>query len=184
MPVEVVQFMGQWLPLALESRSRLGPGEDQNALGVSAVTGARVWDQQAKFRLRLGPLTFAQFCQFLPTGGAFRPLMQLSRFFAGQEHDFDVQLVLQASDVPSCRLGLRGEGAPRLGWSAWLKTREFTHDATDAIFAGEIASTPAVPLSHVRNGGSEAGATMHPAEFWHEGRDHEREPEVSDRETE
>src|SRR2546428_708401 len=40
-PVEVVQFMGQWLPLALESRSRLGPGEDQNALGVSAVTGAR-----------------------------------------------------------------------------------------------------------------------------------------------
>ena len=110
-PVDVVQFMGQWLSLAPESRSRLGPDETQNALGVSAVAGARVWDQQAKFRLRLGPLTFAQFCQFLPTGSAFRQLVQLSRFFAGQEQDFDVQLV-QASDVPYCRLGLRGEGAP------------------------------------------------------------------------
>jgi len=184
MPVDVVQFMGQWLALAPESRSRLGPGEAQNALGVSAIAGARVWDQQAKFRLRLGPLTFAQFCQFLPTGSAFRQLVQLSRFFAGQEQDFDVQLALQASDVPYCRLGLRGEGAPRLGWSAWLKTREFTHDATDAIFAGEIDYAPAVPLSHTGDGDSEAGATTHPAESWHEGREHEREPEVSNRETE
>ena len=181
-PADVVQFMGQWLFLAPESRSRLGPGETQNALGVSAVAGARVWDQQAKFRIRLGPLTFAQFCQFLPTGSAFRQLVQLSRFFAGQEQDFDVQLVLQASDVPYCRLGLRSEGAPRLGWSAWLKTREFTHDATDAIFASEIA--PAVSLSYQEKGESKAGATLRSAEPWHGGRGHEREPEVSDRETE
>lgn len=183
-PVDVVQFIGQWLSLAPESRSRLGPDEAQNALGVSAVAGARVWDQQAKFRLRLGPLTFAHFCQFLPTGRAFRQLVQLSRFFAGQEHDFDVQLVLQASDVPWCRLGMRGEGASRLGWSAWLKTREFTHDATDAIFAGAIDHASAVPLSQQGQGESKAGAILHPAESWHGGRGHEREPEVSDREAE
>ena len=183
-PVDVVQFIGQWLALAPESRSRLGPGEAHNILGVSAVAGARVWDQQAKFRLRLGPLTFAQFCQFLPAGSAFRQLVQLSRFFAGQEQDFEVQLVLQASEVPCCRLGLRGEGAPRLGWSAWLKTREFTHDATDAIFAGEIAHAPAVSLSYQETEGSKAGATRPPAEPWHGGRGHEREPEVSNRQAE
>jgi type VI secretion system protein ImpH len=183
-PVDVVQFIGQWLSLASESRSRLGPGEAQNALGVSAVAGARVWDQQAKFRLRLGPLTFAQFCHFLPTGSAFRQLVHLSRFFAGQEHDFDVQLLLQASDVPWCRLGRRGQGAVRLGWSTWLKTREFTRDATDASFAGELDHARAVPFSHQEKGASEAGTTVHAAEFWRGGRGHERESEVSNREAE
>jgi type VI secretion system protein ImpH len=137
-PVEVTQFIGQWLPLSEASRTRLGPGEANNALGVSAVAGSRVWDQQAKFKLRLGPLTFDEFCQFLPSGSAFRPLVGLSRFYAGEECDFDVQLILRAAEVPACRLGQKGEYAPRLGWSTWLKTAEFTCDAVDAILGGRL----------------------------------------------
>ena len=62
-PAKVGQFVGQWLPLVEENRSRVGragrPGEDDrgahNVLGRSAVLGKRFWDQQARFRLRLGP---------------------------------------------------------------------------------------------------------------------------------
>jgi type VI secretion system protein ImpH len=136
--VEVNQCVGAWLALGEENRTRLGPGKANNALGVSAVAGSHVWDQQAKFCVRLGPLSLAEFTTFLPSGSAFRALIDLTRFFAGQEYDFEVQLIIKAADVPWCRLGEKGEGAPRLGWSAWLKTGKFTHDADDAVFAGRM----------------------------------------------
>lgn len=143
-PVEVVQFVGQWLVLSPENRTRLG-GEQNNALGVTAIAGNRVWDQQARFRLRLGPLTFAEFRRFLPAGKAFRPFVQFTRYVVGQEFDFDVQLILKAEEVPRCRLGGKAEGAPQLGWSTWLKTKEFTKDAEDAVFTGRLTQVGAMP---------------------------------------
>lgn len=144
-PVKTVQFIGQWLSLSEENRSRIGAGDKNNALGVNTVAGSRVWDQQAKFRLRLGPLTFDEFSRFLPAGNAFRPLVEFARFIVGQEFDFDVQLVLKAAEVPRCRLGETGAHAPRLGWSTWLKTKEFTHDAEDVVFTGRLTQVGALP---------------------------------------
>jgi type VI secretion system protein ImpH len=162
-----VQFTGAWLPLPQASRSRLGPGEANNALGDNVVAGESVWDQQARFTLRVGPLTFVQFRQFLPSGRAFRPLVQFARFFVGQEFDFDIQLVLQAPEVPWCCLGETGERAPRLGWSTWLKTEEFTADAEDAVFVGQLND-----MMPQWAAGAPGGVQ------------HDHEPEVSDRQTE
>lgn len=136
-PVRVEQYVGQWLPIPARSRTRLGPRGANNQLSVSAVAGHRSWDQQAAFRVRLGPLDLRQYNEFLPTGSAFRPLVQLTRYFAGQELDFGVQLALKASAVPRCALGEKGDAGPRLGWSSWLKTAPFPRDADDATFAGE-----------------------------------------------
>ena len=136
-PVDVIQFVGQWLPLSESNRSRLGPRPANNTLGLNAVAGGRVWDQQAEFVVRVGPLTHSEFSQFLPLSQAFQQLVGLVRFYAGQEFDFDVQLILRAAEVPGCRLGATGEFAPRLGWSTWLKTGEFAHDAADAVFVGD-----------------------------------------------
>jgi type VI secretion system protein ImpH len=136
---------------------------------VSAVAGDRVWDQQAKFRIRVGPLTYAEFCGLLPSGSAFRPLVELVRFFAGQEYDFDMQLILKATEVPSCRLGQVGADAPRLGWSTWLKTAEFAHDAEDAVFAAHVTySRPQYAAASAEAGGKQD----------------ERELEVPDRQAE
>jgi len=140
-PVKVGQFVGEWLPLAEDNRTRLGragrPGEDDrgahNVLGRTAVAGKRFWDQQAGFRLRLGPMGFEQFSELLPSGTRFRVLAQLARFFVGQGLDFDVQLVLKAEDVPSCRLGDRGPRAPRLGWSTWLPRGAQAGDVDDTV---------------------------------------------------
>jgi type VI secretion system protein ImpH len=144
-PVRTVQFAGQWLPLPEEDRSRLGVGEANSALGVNTVLGTRVWDQQAKFVLQVGPLTYAEFCDLLPSGTAFTRLVQLTRFFVGQEFEFDVRLVLRAADVRQCRLGETGSDAPRLGWSTWLKTREFPQDVDDAVLTGGLTRIGAFP---------------------------------------
>jgi type VI secretion system protein ImpH len=146
-PVDVIQFIGQWLPLPERNRSRLGPRQANNALGLNAVAGGRVWDQQAKFTVWVGPLTHAEFSQFLPLRQAFRQLVGMVRFYAGQEFDFDVRLILKAAEVPGCRLGARGEFAPRLGWSTWLKTREFADDAVDAVFVGDSSCYEASPVA-------------------------------------
>jgi len=131
--VQVLQFHGHWVRLGDDNQTRLGRQNYQ--LGVNAICGSRVWDRQSKFRVRIGPLRHEAFENFLPGGSAYKPLMQLSRLFAGLELDFDVQLVLRAGEVPACRLRSAGAGA-RLGWSSWLKVREFTKDAADTILAG------------------------------------------------
>ena len=136
-PVTVEQFLGQWLPIAETDRSALGPRGRNNVLGQNAVAGRWYWDQQANFSVRVGPLTWAAYSEFLPTGRALAPLVQLTRFFAGQAFNFEVQLVLEAAEVPRCGLGSGGDGATRLGWSTWLKTEEFTRPADDAVFSGD-----------------------------------------------
>ena len=133
-PVKVLQFVGHWLPLAPEDRSRLGASGAYNELAASLVLGARVRDVQGKFRLRLGSLTFEKFLAFAPDGDNFRALAQMTRMYVDAEFTFDVQVVLAAEEVPACRLGPPSPTAPRLGRSAWLKSRPFSKDADDPIF--------------------------------------------------
>jgi type VI secretion system protein ImpH len=72
-------------------------------------------------------------------------LAQLTRFFVGQECDFDVQLVLRRDEVPGCRLGDTGPRAPRLGWSTWLKTKPFAADAGDTVLGRHLTRVGALP---------------------------------------
>ncbi len=137
-PVSVTQFTGEWLRLSEENLSRLGSAGANNLLGQGAVAGSRVWDQQARFQLQMGPLAFEQFCQFLPSGSVFQSVVQLTRFFVGLELDFDIRLVLKAAEVPRCRLGGKGMWTPQLGWSSWLKTSDFARDPDDALLGPHL----------------------------------------------
>jgi type VI secretion system protein ImpH len=137
-PVQIGQFKGAWLPLAQEDRTRLGTAAMNNQLGVNAILGFRFWDQQAQFRIRVGPLSYKVFCSLLPCETGFRPPVQIGRIFAGEELDFDVQLVLKAPEVPGCRLSQPGPDALRLGWSSWLKTGDFARDADDAVLGSHL----------------------------------------------
>ena len=49
-------------------------------------------------------------------------MVQLVEFYNGREFDFDLHLLLKASEVPVWRLGEKGRHALRLGWSTWLRT--------------------------------------------------------------
>ena len=99
------------------------------------VLGGRVWDEQGKFRLRVGPLTFARFRELLPGGASLRPLAQMARLFVDAEFDFDVQLVLKADEVPECKLSSspgRGHAWAVMPGSGAGRPEQ---DVDDAVFA-------------------------------------------------
>jgi len=142
-PVEIKQFQGAWLSVHEEDFSRLGTPGTNNLLGQTAVAGTKVWDQQAGFQVRLGPLDFDTFSRLLPSGTAFPTLIRLTKFMAGPELDFNVHLVLNAPEVPPCRLRVTAAYAPRLGWTTWLSSASRTSNAEDVIFSGEFSNTRA-----------------------------------------
>jgi type VI secretion system protein ImpH len=131
-PVEVVQFVGHWVQVPDRDATQLGVAH--HGLGGGAMLGARLWDCQSHFRLRLGPLTRAQFQDFVPSGEGFKALVQLTRFHVGQALDFDVQPVLRKDQVPFCVLGGTADNQARLGWSTWLRAGPFAHDADDPVY--------------------------------------------------
>ena len=130
---KILQFYGQWLDLDKESITRLG--EKNSHLSRTAIIGTRIWEQQSKFRLVLGAMTFKKFRAFLPNGTAHESLRSIVRFMTGMEFDFDVKLVLEAKQVPSCILTTRAKRRPMLGWSSWLKTKPFKEDDEQVILS-------------------------------------------------
>ncbi len=138
--VQVQQFFGQWLRLDREYQTQLILGGNTE-LGVTAIAGERVWDAQSKFRIRIGPLEYSQFRTLLPSGSAHQALAHLARLYAGFEFDIDAQLILQPTEVPSCRLGAGTLGGTQLGWDTWIRCDEFTSDRSEAVF--ELHDHPA-----------------------------------------
>jgi type VI secretion system protein ImpH len=135
-PVEIEQFTGAW--------HRLDPGdqcvfdEQESAserLGLGAIVGDEIWNQQAGVRIKLGPMGLHQYLDFLPCGTAYEPLKSLAEFTARSQIDFEVQLILKKEEVPACELGLTGPEGPRLGWTSWAKTKPKEQDANDTIFS-------------------------------------------------
>ncbi len=141
LPVQAKQFQGQWLYLSPDDQSSLPapmwPGGLNTRLGTDVIVGERVWDVQSKFRVRFGPLAYREFCRFVPSGDALRPLCQMIRTYVGSQFDFDVQPVLAAAEVPWCQLGGDGADSARLGWNTWIRSGDFKHDVSDAIFSLE-----------------------------------------------
>ena len=143
-PVDIEQFVGGWYALDVGTQCRLADEMDGGAsqqLGWGAVVGDEVWDQQSRVRIRLGPLTRAQYDEFLPTGGAYEPLRALVRFFAGEQFDFEIQLVLARDEVPLCILGADGDGVPPLGWCTWLRSSPLSRDPDETILT--LSAPPA-----------------------------------------
>jgi type VI secretion system protein ImpH len=133
-PVEVEQFVGGWYRLASTDQCALGEEDDASGqLGLGAVAGDEVWDQQARVRLRVGPMNAERYTDFLPTGSAHALLRWVVRNFSRDAFDFELQLVLDRADVPGCVLG-EDEAEPQpLGWSTWLRTATFARDPDDTI---------------------------------------------------
>ena len=151
-PVEVEQFAGGWYLLDRHTQTALagGLGESEE-LGLGAVVGDEVWDQTARVRIKIGPLSLEQYQDFLPQGSAFASLRALTDLFSNGEFDFEIQLILDRRDVPPCELGAEGENAPQLGWHTYVTTRPMDADASETIL-----------------------------QLW-EGNAHDHQPEVADR---
>lgn len=136
-PVRLQSHVGHWLPTRAEDRTRLTPPTEpqpRNLLGINAVAGERVWDRQYKFRLHLGPLTLAQYRQFLPGSRSIAELRDWVRQYVGLGLAFDTVLCLQGAQVPRLALGRRAD-SPQLGWTTWLGQRAPQADRADLRLA-------------------------------------------------
>lgn len=133
-PVEIDQCVGSWYTLEHDDRCYLSQELERSELGEGAFIGDEVWNQQARFRIRVGPIGLDRFLGFLPGSPGMAELIELTRYLVGQAPAFEVQFILRAAEVPHCRLDDEDMAAPRLGWMGWLKTEEFRRDAGDAVF--------------------------------------------------
>lgn len=122
-------FRGTWLDIPPEARWELGAAGDRGRLGESISLGARAWDRQQCFRVTMGPLALAEYERLLPGGEALPRLADLVRNYAGDELDWDVNLVLARDAVPPFRLG----GPTRLGLTTWIMGGAARHDCADLV---------------------------------------------------
>lgn len=133
-PVEIEQFAGAWYPLDIEDRCSLDDRPKfSSRLGKGVVVGDEVWYQQSRVRIKLGPLSLEEYLDFLPGGGAYEPLRAFTNFFAGQEFDFEAQLILRREETPPCVLGEEGTKAPQLGWVTWMNTAGMNRHPGDTV---------------------------------------------------
>jgi type VI secretion system protein ImpH len=114
-PAKVIPFQGRWLSVPGENLLQLGAN---GRLGVDTILGGKFWSCQLAFRIRLGPMNYADYQRMLPGGAAYKRLEQWIRAFIGDELTWEAQLVLDKAEVPAARLG----SGVRLGWTVWLQT--------------------------------------------------------------
>jgi type VI secretion system protein ImpH len=132
-PVEIDQFVGAWRRIENDALCYLGEDEPGKTLGVGAVVGDEIWDAQAGFCIKLGPLDLEQYQSFMPGGSAYRQLCAWVSYFAGLEFTVEVQLILRREEVPACELGGESDG-PQLGWTTWMKSEPLSRDPSDLVF--------------------------------------------------
>ena len=140
-PVTVEEFQGRWTTIPLAEQTRvLQPRPGLSAfsrLGEDAVAGERVWDVQSRFRLRLGPMTLADFRAFFEPGGVRARLSWALREAAGPALDFDLRLVLRREQVPPLQLDAPDNPA-FLGQTTWLCATTPDRDRDDAVLPAEV----------------------------------------------
>lgn len=130
---ELEQFVGQWISLVDNQQSSPGGGFGQ--LGRDTFLGERLWDRQNKIRVQLGPLSHADYADFLPGRPAAEALRELIHFCVGHSLACDFTLVLDKNEIPAPRLAADPATGPRLGQSLWLNSQPAQRHADHASFA-------------------------------------------------
>jgi len=99
------QFVGEWHELDESQWTVIGrSGQNQRLGRDTVVLGTRVWNQEARFEIELGPLTFSQFFGFLPTSWRFGVLCDLIKFYVQDRFNFSIRLTVDDKDIPGSRL--------------------------------------------------------------------------------
>lgn len=126
-PVQIEQFIGEWLSIPKDSYCYLNKDVSIGQLGVSAIIGSSSWQCQHKFRIVIGPLDRRDYESFLPSGNKLESLRSLVNNYVGFEYNWDLNLILKKEQVLKAQLGQYAQ----LGWTSWLKASKREVDASD-----------------------------------------------------
>jgi type VI secretion system protein ImpH len=119
-PVRIRQFVGGWRSLDRSQWTSIGARGSNCVLGAGMVLGRRVWDDSKSISVTIGPVSLRLFREFLPGGARYRVLAALVKFYLGGEQDAEVQLILNAAEVPHSSFG-----QSLLGRTSWLFRRNY-----------------------------------------------------------
>jgi type VI secretion system protein ImpH len=134
-PVQIEQFTGMWRRLPPGNLTFLrDTGAFCEQLGMGTIVGDEAWDQHGAITIRLGPMSFARYQEFLPGARASTELRAWLRLYTNREFDFVIQLVLERDEVPAMKMGEDGAGASRLGLVSWVKNRPLDRDPDEATY--------------------------------------------------
>lgn len=117
LPIEIEEFIGEWLNLESSQTTTIGDQGTMNDLGNNACLGDRVWTNSEKIRIHIGSLTLKQYSEFFPGGDLNKKLSMMTRHYLGFRCQFDLSLQLSQRDIPFTKL----DGTAHLGWTSWLK---------------------------------------------------------------
>lgn len=98
-------FMGGWHHVHENDYTRLG--KQYHQLGLSTVLGKKSYATHKSFRLYMGPLSYKQFLDFLPSHDEKSGYARLKNFLNGyfdRPPHFTVELILEAKDMPPLQL--------------------------------------------------------------------------------
>lgn len=99
-------------------------------LGSTALVGESVRQCDIGVELVIGPLSKSDHEGFLPGFERAVALARLVTMLAGVTTEYEVSLVLQRTEVSQARLG----AGARLGWDAFLCTRDAAKDRADVCY--------------------------------------------------
>jgi len=134
-PVEIGQFTGTWRRLPPGNLTFLrDTGSFCERLGMGTIVGDEAFDQHGAITVRLGPMSFDRYREFLPGERASVELRSWLRLYTNREFDFVIQLVLERDEVPRMKMGEDGVGASRLGLVSWVRNRSLERDPDEATY--------------------------------------------------
>lgn len=128
-PVHIEECVGRWVKI--EKEDQISLGVQSNQLGKDTVIGKMMFDKGGKFRISIKLMKFHDFVKFLPDGDCYQALIEITRLFLHAPLEFEEELILPGSEVPS--LSLASSGGQRLGWTSWLVSKK-TEDIVSVVF--------------------------------------------------
>jgi type VI secretion system protein ImpH len=117
-PVRVEEFVGAWDPVPTRMRSTLGVTDP--TLGFGAALGTRLWRNDLRVRLHIGPLDEEKAKSFLPQGSSHAALQDMVGLFAVPSVQYEVRLLLDEPCIKPLTLRTKGQDRKRLGWNSFL----------------------------------------------------------------
>lgn len=129
--VTLQSHMGGWVDISPDRWSYLGKN---NILGQTAMVGTKIWDVNQNLRIKLGPMDFKSFEQFLKIGSAYPKLLELMKSYLPSGYKFSINLCLQARDVKQTRL----DGKTYLGWTSWIDSKQALKNDDQVILYPEF----------------------------------------------
>jgi type VI secretion system protein ImpH len=123
-PVVIEQFQGNWCEARAHDLGKIGSKKGQfNELGKNMILGRKCWNQTAGTNIVIGPLSWEEYCSFLPNNSPentlshFSLLEELSYFFSGINIQIYLCLKLNRFDIKPVILNQKFA----LGYNSWLK---------------------------------------------------------------